>query len=192
MKNSRWLIVMVLVFAMIAAACGDGDADETTTTAGGDGGDQPYAGEVVNIFGAMVDADAVAFDNSVKPFEDETGIDVVYEGSGDFETQVGIRIEGGNAPDIALFPQPGLWANFINDMVELGSLGVDLDQMASDLSTYLVELPGQVAAAAGGWIAKVYLAAGLASTPRAGCGFRFRSSKMPVTKCRRPGMTCLP
>ena len=127
MKKYRWLIVMVLAFAMIAAACGDGDADETTTTAGGDGGDQPYAGEVVNIFGAMIGADADAFDESMKPFEAETGIDVVYEGSGDFETQVGIRIEGGNAPDIALFPQPGLWANFIDEMMEFGSLGVDLD-----------------------------------------------------------------
>ncbi len=147
MRKYRWLIVVVLVFAMVAAACGS-DEGETTTTGGG-GGDQPYAGEVVNIFGAFVDADAAAFDETVKAFEDETGIDVVYEGSGDFETQVGIRIEGGNAPDIAMFPQPGLWANFISDMVEFGSLGVDIDQMSADLSTYLVELPGQVAAAAG-------------------------------------------
>ena len=145
MKKAKWLVVFV-VLALVFAACG-ADDDSDTTVAGG--GDQPYAGEVVNIFGAFVDADAAAFDATVAEFEAETGIDVVYEGSGDFETQVGIRIEGGNAPDIAMFPQPGLWANFIDDMVEFGSLGVDLDQMADDLSTYLVELPGQVAAAAG-------------------------------------------
>ena len=148
MKSYRWFVAVVLVFAMVAAACGS-DEGETTTTGGGDGGDQPYAGEVVNIFGAFVDADAAAFDETVKAFEDETGIDVVYEGSGDFETQVGIRIEGGNAPDIAMFPQPGLWANFIDEMVDFGELGVDLDQLAADNSTYLVELPGQVAAANG-------------------------------------------
>jgi alpha-glucoside transport system substrate-binding protein len=146
MKKTRWVSLFVALLLVLAACGGDGDAD--TTVAGGSG-DQPYAGEVVNIFGAFVDADAAAFDATVAEFEAETGIDVVYEGSGDFETQVGIRIEGGNAPDIAMFPQPGLWAKFISDMVEFGSLGVDLDQMADDLSTYLVELPGQVAAAGG-------------------------------------------
>jgi alpha-glucoside transport system substrate-binding protein len=152
MNTRRWLAI-IAVLAMVLAACG-GDGESTTTT--GDGGDQPFAGEVVNIFGAFVDADAAAFDDTVAPFEAATGIDVVYEGSGDFETQVGIRVEGGNAPDIAMFPQPGLWAQFISDMVDFGDLGVDVDQMRSDLSTYLVDLPGQVAAATGNERAGVF------------------------------------
>ncbi len=146
------LLAILLAFAMVAAACGNGDDDTATTSAGGDagGGDaQPFAGEVVNVFGAFVDADADAFADTVAPFEAATGIDVVYEGSGDFETQIGIRINGGNAPDIAMFPQPGLWANFIDDMIDFNDLGVDMDQARADLSDYLVELPGQVAADTG-------------------------------------------
>ena len=149
--QKTWRLIAILIaFAMVAAACGGGDDDTATTPAGGGdagagGDDQPFAGEVVNVFGAFVDADAAAFDLTVAPFEEATGIDVVYEGSGDFETQIGIRVNGGNAPDIALFPQPGLWANFIDDMVDFNDLGVDVDQMRSDLSDYLVELPGQVA-----------------------------------------------
>lgn len=151
MRKFKWLL-LITVFALIAAACGSGDATSTTaaatsTTAGA--GDKPYAGEVVNVFGAFVDADAAAFDKTVAPFEAATGIDVVYEGSGDFETQIGIRVNGGNAPDIAMFPQPGLWANFIGDMVDFNALGVDVKQMRADLSDYLVELPGQVAADTG-------------------------------------------
>jgi alpha-glucoside transport system substrate-binding protein len=142
MRRSRWIIAAAAM-AMVVAACGGDDA--TTTTAAGDGGDRPFEGEVVNVFGAFVDADAAAFDDTVAPFEEETGIDVVYEGSGDFETQIGIRVEGGNAPDIAMFPQPGLWAQFIDDMVDFGDLGVDTNQMTADNSAYLAELPGFIA-----------------------------------------------
>ncbi len=149
MKRSRW-IFMVAAIAVVVAACGGGDDAATTTAGEGDDGPaRPFEGEVVNVFGAFVDADAEAFAATVADFEAATGIDVVYEGSGDFETQIGIRVEGGNPPDIAMFPQPGLWAEFIDDMVSFGDLGVDLNEMASDVSPYLSDLPGQIAAAAG-------------------------------------------
>ncbi len=50
---------------------------------------------------------------SWKPFEDCTGIDIVYEGSDQFEAQLPTRIAGGNAPDIAWIPQPGLLAKLV-------------------------------------------------------------------------------
>ncbi|MDH3499402.1 MAG: ABC transporter substrate-binding protein [Acidimicrobiia bacterium] len=148
MKSQKRIYALLLALAMVAAACGGDDEGTGDSAAAGDAGGE-LAGEVVNVFGAFVDADAAAFDATVADFEAETGIDVVYEGSGDFETQVGIRIEGGNPPDIAMFPQPGLWANFIDGMVDFDALGVDTGQMRSDLSDYLVELPGQVAESTG-------------------------------------------
>ena len=33
-----------------------------------------------------------------------------YEPSKEFETQINVRAQGGNPPDIAIFPQPGLFA----------------------------------------------------------------------------------
>ena len=54
MKKYRWLIVVVLAFAMIAAACGDGEADDGdgATTTAADGGDGGATGEV-SVFGAF-------------------------------------------------------------------------------------------------------------------------------------------
>ncbi len=69
-------------------------------------------GKVVNVFGAFVDEEARRFEEAIKPFEERTGIKVVYEGSKDFETLISVRVEGGNPPDIAGLPQPGLMNNF--------------------------------------------------------------------------------
>ena len=54
-----------------------------------------------------MDEEARRFEEAIKPFEERTGIKVVYEGSKDFETLISVRVEGGNPPDIAGLPQPG-------------------------------------------------------------------------------------
>jgi alpha-glucoside transport system substrate-binding protein len=79
---------------------------------GGEQGEQ----KPVKIFGAFVDTDAKNFEESMVPFEERTGIEVDYEGSGDFESLITVRTEGGDPPDIAAFPQPGL----MEDLVERG------------------------------------------------------------------------
>ena len=70
-----------------------------------------YKGTKVTMFGPFGDEDEVKFNNSMKDFEEATGIDVQYEGSKEFETTINVRVEGGNPPDIADFPQPGLMAS---------------------------------------------------------------------------------
>jgi ABC-type glycerol-3-phosphate transport system substrate-binding protein len=45
---------------------------------------------------------------SWKDFENCTGVKIEYEGSGEFETQIKVRVDGGRAPDIAFVPQPGV------------------------------------------------------------------------------------
>ena len=72
-----------------------------------------FAGTVVTAAGPFMDEDWVKFDAMMKPFEDVTGIDVQYEGSKEFETTISVRVDAGDAPDIADFPQPGLLANFV-------------------------------------------------------------------------------
>lgn len=76
---------------------------------------RPLAGTTVNIFGAFVDVDAERFTASMVAFEEKTGIDIVYEGSGDFESLITVRVQGGDAPDIAAFPQPGILGDFVQD-----------------------------------------------------------------------------
>ncbi len=81
--------------------------------------EQAYAGEFegtkVSMFGPFTDADQVKFEESIKAFEEQTGIDIQYEGSKEFEATISIRVDGGSAPDIADFPQPGLLATFVKE-----------------------------------------------------------------------------
>jgi alpha-glucoside transport system substrate-binding protein len=72
-----------------------------------------YAGTVVSMAGPFTDADAVKFDESIVAFEEATGIDIQYEGSKEFEAAITIRVDGGDAPDIVDFPQPGLLATMV-------------------------------------------------------------------------------
>ncbi|MEJ2412772.1 MAG: hypothetical protein P8Y34_07240, partial [Anaerolineales bacterium] len=134
MKKNRFLwvlIALLLVSSLILGACGgktetpaaateEETTGETTTDTGESGEgemtgtyyDRAMAGEfdgtVVTMAGPFTDEDAVKFDNSIAAFEEATGIDIQYEGSKEFEASISIRVEAGDAPDIADFPQPGL------------------------------------------------------------------------------------
>ncbi len=73
-----------------------------------------YKGTKVTMTGPFTDEDAVKFNNSVKAFEEATGIDIQYEGSKEFEASITVRVQGGDVPDIVDFPQPGLLGTFVN------------------------------------------------------------------------------
>jgi alpha-glucoside transport system substrate-binding protein len=123
LKNKRfWLPLSILIiFAMIMAACTpkpeapaavEVEEVDSYLAAAYEG---KYKGTVVSMSGPFTDEDAIKFDATVKAFEEATGIDIQYEGSKEFETSISIRVDGGDAPDIADFPQPGLLANFVRD-----------------------------------------------------------------------------
>ena len=74
-----------------------------------------FAGTTVTVDGAFEgnDPDGVKFSESVKAFEEATGITVNYIGNKEFEGSISIRVDAGDAPDIVDFPQPGLYASFV-------------------------------------------------------------------------------
>lgn len=134
--KSFWKILAIFVLAtMVLTACASPAATEEPATeepaaptqtfkAGQELTDAyagKYSGTVVTMQGPFTDADAVKFDNSIKAFEDATGIDIQYTGSKEFEANISIVVEGGDAPDIVDFPQPGL----LKSLVAKG-YGVDL------------------------------------------------------------------
>lgn len=45
-------------------------------------------------------------------FTAKTGITIKYDGTKEFENTISVRVEAGNPPDIAMFPQPGYVINF--------------------------------------------------------------------------------
>ncbi|MEV4283750.1 ABC transporter substrate-binding protein [Actinoplanes xinjiangensis] len=65
-------------------------------------------GKEVSIYTGIVTPEDAPQKQSYKPFEDCTGVTIKYEGDKAFETQVLIRAEAGNPPDVAFVPQPGL------------------------------------------------------------------------------------
>jgi len=138
-NRKLWQVLSLLVVVMFAlAACGGGTPAPTEPPS-----EEEAEEKVVTIFGAIVDEDARRFEASMVPFEEETGIDVQYEGSGDFETLILVRLEGGDPPDIAAHPQPGLLQNFVdqgyvidlNDWFEEGYLEEQYEQSWLDLGT---------------------------------------------------------
>jgi alpha-glucoside transport system substrate-binding protein len=73
------------------------------------------AGTIVTMTGPFTDEDEVKFNASIAEFEAWTGIDIQYTGSKEFEVTIRAAVEGGAAPDIADFPQPGLLKGFVAD-----------------------------------------------------------------------------
>lgn len=69
-------------------------------------------GTEVEVYTTIIDPEAALFVESLAEFEDCTGITVNWNGTQEFEAQIAVRVEGGTAPDLAIFPQPGLLAKF--------------------------------------------------------------------------------
>ena len=153
MNRARTLLIAAALCAItVAPLFATGEEEASTASAAADNpwtDGQDLSGSTVNVFGAFVDVDAERFDASMAPFEEQTGIDIVYEGSGDFESLVVIRAEGGDPPDIAAFPQPGLMADmvrrgFIVDLSESFSMDY-LQQQYSDAWIDLSRVDGTIA-----------------------------------------------
>ncbi|MGV6889663.1 ABC transporter substrate-binding protein [Rhodophyticola sp. SM2404] len=70
-----------------------------------------FSGETVTIAGPWLSPEADRFDALLAYFEAATGAEATYTGSDSFEQQIVIDAEAGSAPNIAVFPQPGLAAN---------------------------------------------------------------------------------
>ncbi len=127
----RWqkLAILPIVFSLVAAACGSdsGKSDgttapsaggDTTVAAGGDttvaagaGGD--FGGATVLITGSERDDPSVGAINTVlDAFGEANNIDITFAGDADWEANINTQVEGGNPPNIGIFPQPGKLAEF--------------------------------------------------------------------------------
>ncbi|HEX6310537.1 MAG TPA: ABC transporter substrate-binding protein [Acidimicrobiia bacterium] len=99
---------IVLVAAALTAAA----------PAAGGGGDD-LSGESVEVAAVWTGAEQERFELVLEAFEDETGADVTFTSTGDdISAALEPRISGGDPPDVAMLPQPGL----LNDFVERGAL----------------------------------------------------------------------
>jgi alpha-glucoside transport system substrate-binding protein len=115
---ARVLLTCALALSLLGAACADDDGDdEGSGGGGGDGGGD----KVVTMAGPEVEVEAQGLLDSFAAFEEDTGITIEYSGDRSFEEQIGGQVDGGNAPDIAMFPQPGKIRDFQDDLVPIPS-----------------------------------------------------------------------
>lgn len=130
-RRGATLVVGGVAATMLLAACGGSSTSsesssaaapsESAAASGGTvaAGCEAYAayapveGGKVTVFTSILPPEQQLFEESWADFEKCTGIDIVYEGSDQFEAQLPTRIAGGNAPDIAFIPQPGLLAKLV-------------------------------------------------------------------------------
>ncbi|MEM9342135.1 MAG: ABC transporter substrate-binding protein [Pseudomonadota bacterium] len=74
--------------------------------------------EQVTVFGPWLGPDQEVVEQVLAVFAEQSGHDVRYTGSDSFEQQIMVDAEAGSAPNIAVFPQPGL----ASDMASRGFL----------------------------------------------------------------------
>ena len=112
----------LLGLTLAVTACGTGDSGSNNVAdpdASLPPGCEAYAdyqgasGTSVSMYTSIRDIEADRYVQSFEEFEKCTGIKIAYEGSGEFEAQLNVKVQGGNAPDIAFIPQPGLLQRFV-------------------------------------------------------------------------------
>ena len=116
----------VSAFAASFAFAGFAQADVCDTPSKlGDMGS--FAGDVITIAGSMEGKDEEMLLNTVNCFEKATGAVIKYSGSRDFAALIVADLRSNNAPNISIFPQPGL----AGDMAKEGHLVPLGDELAS-------------------------------------------------------------
>ncbi len=81
-------------------------------------------GEKVTVFGPWTGPDQETVESVLAYFSEATGAEVTFTGSDSFEQQIVIDVEAGSAPNIAVFPQPGLAKDLASNGF-LSALGSD-------------------------------------------------------------------
>ena len=113
-SRSTRRVVMGVGFVAIAsltlAGCAEGGTDD------GDSGS--VEGKTVKIAGGITGSEADNLQKSFDQFTEDTGIIVEYTGDKGFEGNIVTKVTGGDAPDIAIVPQPGL----LKTLVETGDV----------------------------------------------------------------------
>jgi alpha-glucoside transport system substrate-binding protein len=131
--NKRWLklAAVPIALSLVAAACGsdddsgsDGDTGTETTDGGGDAGAEGGdGGETTDFGGAEVtitgserdDPSVIAINDALNEHFEPLNLTVTFAGDADWEANINTQVQGGNPPDIGLFPQPGKLADFARE-----------------------------------------------------------------------------
>lgn len=130
-RRGRILVLgsMLAIGGLTLAGCTGGPG------ASNGGGGEGEGDNVVTIYGTISNTEADLLNESWAEWEEENDIDIEYEASQEFEAQIAVRAQGGNPPDLAIFPQPGLLA----DMADRGYLVPAPESVQENVAEYWSE-----------------------------------------------------
>ena len=182
-RVAQLAVLLALILGLVAVGCG-GDDDEssaaggTTAAAGESTATGEKIGGSVEILGAFSgDRGDGRSTTPSRTSRTRTGIDVKYTSTNDLTTLIRTRVNGGNPPNIALFPQPGL----LLDLAKQGHV-VPLDEHGRPRRAEEDAHPGLPRVVDGG---RQDLRACRCGWPSRACsGTRSRSSRTRATRCR--------
>lgn len=137
--NKRSWVVALVVIALGAAACGSSKKSSNATTST----TATQATGTVTVFNAMEPEEATALQSVVdKLINSKVKYKATIEQSSSFEEQAKIRIQGGNPPEILMYPQPGSVVEQAKagKAIALEDLGFTADELEKTFGKYLVSL----------------------------------------------------
>ena len=136
MNRSRAIVPGLVLLLIVGAACKSGGGNKEK------GGTSGNIGRV-SVLSAMEPAEAQALQATIDA-DINKGANYVatVEANADFEEQVKIRVEGGNPPDVAFYPQPGSVIEQAKSgkAVALEDLGFSAADLTKTYGAYLMGL----------------------------------------------------
>jgi alpha-glucoside transport system substrate-binding protein len=102
-------------------------------SSGGGGGGNSNTSSTITVMYAFSGGQEQGFKDEVNAWAKDNGVTVKFAQTGNFNQLINTKVQGGDAPDVALFPQPGIMKDFaqqglladLSDVVDSG----DLDAM---------------------------------------------------------------
>jgi len=117
-KLAKALLACLVVPTLLLSACVAPQAPAAPASEGSSGGIGEGDGKVT-IFGGYGEAQSAAFQQALTEFGEANGIEVTFTSLASFDTDIKVKIEAGQEPDIAMWPQPGGLKNLVENLVPL-------------------------------------------------------------------------
>nr|WP_254015111.1 extracellular solute-binding protein [Limnofasciculus baicalensis] len=121
-------LILLLCLSIILFSCGSPQGKSNSS-------------KTIRIMGVVTGNEEEQLQKALAPFTEETGIKIVYEGTNEFATLLPVRVDSGNAPDIAMFPQPGLMADFAREgkLIPVDTF-IDKNELSKDYAKDWIDL----------------------------------------------------
>lgn len=117
MKKATKFVAISAAAVLGLAGCAADTATEETSAP--EAAELPAGDGQVSIFGGYGEAQGAAFQQALTEFGEANGIEITFTQLAAFDTDIQVAIEGGQEPDIALWPQPGGLKNLVEYLVPL-------------------------------------------------------------------------